>query len=46
MKTQYNFLGSRIDLYFYDCLLAIEVNELGHTDTNVDHKIQRQKAIE
>ena len=46
MQTQYSFLGYRIDLYFYDCKLAIEVDEFGHSDRNIDDEIKRQKAIE
>lgn len=39
-------LGYRIDLYFYDCKLAIEVDEFGHSVKNVNYEIQRQKAIQ
>ena len=41
MQTQYNVLGYRIDLYFHDFKLAIEVDERGHKDRNIDHEIQR-----
>ena len=40
--TQYSVLGYRIDLYFHDYNLAIEVDE----NRNIDHEIQRQKALE
>ena len=30
METQYNVLDYRIDLYFYDCKLAIEIDENGN----------------
>ena len=30
MQTQYSVLGYRIDLYFHEYKLAIEVDELGH----------------
>ena len=30
MQTQYNGLGYRIDLYFHNCKLAIEIDENGH----------------
>ena len=43
MQTQYNALGYRIDLYFHDYKLAIEVDEKGHKNRSVDHEIQRQK---
>ena len=46
MQTQYSVLGYRIDLYFHDYKLAIEVDEKGHKDRNTDHEIQRQKALE
>ena len=46
MQTQYSFLGYTIDLYFHDYKLAIEVDEKGHEDRNIDHEIKRQKALE
>ena len=46
MQTQYLVLGYRIDLYFHDYKLATEVDEKGHKDRNVNHEIQRQKALE
>ena len=46
MQTQYNFLGYKIDLYFHDYKLAIEFDEKGHKDRNIDHEIKRQKALE
>ena len=46
MQTQYTVLTYRIDLYFHKYKLAIEVDELGHNDRNVGHKIQRQKVLE
>ena len=46
MQTQYSVLGHRLDLYFHDYKLAIKVDEKGHKDRNIDHKIKRQKAIE
>ena len=46
MQTQYNVLGYKIDLYFHDYKLAIEVDGKGHRDRNIDHEIKRQKAIE
>ena len=41
MQTQYSALGNRIDLYFLDYILAMEVDEKGHED-----EIKRQKALE
>ena len=46
MQTQYTVIGYRIDLYFHEYKLAIEVDELGHNDRNIDYKIQRQRALE
>ena len=46
MQTQYNVLSYRIDLYFNDYKLAIEIDENVHSDRNIDYKIKRQKAIE
>ena len=46
MQTQYSVLGYRIDLQFHKYKLAIEIGELGHNDRNIDHEIQRQRALE
>ena len=46
MQYQYSVLGYRTDLHFHDYKLAIEVDEKGHKDRNIDHEIQRQKALE
>ena len=46
MQAQYSVLGYRIDLYFYDYKLAIEVDEKGHKAKNIDHEIKRQKSLE
>ena len=37
MQTQYSVLGYRIDLYFHEYKLAIEVDELGHTNRNINN---------
>ena len=39
MQTQYSVLGYKIDLYFHEYKLAIEVDELGHNDRNIDYEI-------
>ena len=41
-------LGYRIDLYFYDYKLTIDINGNGNgcSDRNIDFEIKRQKAIE
>ena len=46
MQTQYNVLSDRIDLYFHDYKLAIEIDENGHNHRNIDYEIKRQKSIE
>ena len=46
IRTQYSLLGYRIDLYFHEYKLAIEVDELGHTNRNINNEIERQKALE
>ena len=46
MQTQHSVLGYRIDLYFYVYKRAIEVDEKSHKDRNINHEIQRQKALE
>ena len=46
MQTQYSVLSYRIDLYFHKYKLAIEVDELGHADRNIDYEIDRQRALE
>ena len=43
MQTQYTIIGYRIDLYFHQHKLAIE---LGHVDKNLNNEIERQKALE
>ena len=45
MQTQYNVLGYKIDLYFHDYKLAIEIDENGHSERNIDYKIKGQKAM-
>ena len=46
MQTQYRVLNYKIDLYFLDYKLAIEVDEKGHEDRRIDYEIKKQKAIE
>ena len=46
MQTQHNVLKYRIELYFHDCKLAIEINGNGHSNRNIDFEIKRQKATE
>ena len=46
MQTQYSVLGYRIDIYFHEYKFAIEVDELGHANRNINNEIERQKALE
>ena len=46
MQTQCSVIGYRINLYFHDYKLAIEVDEKGHKHRNIDHERKIQKAIE
>ena len=46
VQAQYTVIGYRIDLYFHKHKLAIEVDELGHADRNLNNEIERQKALE
>ena len=46
MQTQYNVLSYKIDSYFLDYKLAIEIDENGHRDRNIDNEMKRQKIIE
>ena len=41
MQAQYNVLGYRIDLYFHDYKLAIEIDEDTHSNRNIDYDIKR-----
>ena len=41
MQTQYNVLRYNIDLYFHEYKLAIEVDELGHTNRNINNEIEK-----
>ena len=43
---QHHVLSYRIDAYFPNYKLAIETDELGHGDRDIDCEIRRQKSIE
>ena len=43
---QHNVLGYRIDEYFPEYKLAIEIDELGHSTRDIGCEIERQKALE
>ena len=46
MQTQYKVLSYRIDLYFQDYKLTMEIDENRHSNRYIDYEIKRQKAIE
>ena len=46
IRIQYIVLSYRINLYFYEHKLAIEIDELGHNDRNADYEIKRVREIE
>ena len=43
---QRSVLNYRIDLCFSKHRLAMEIDEKGHNDRNIDYETERQKAIE
>ena len=45
IRIQYTVLGYRIDLYFYEHKLAIEIDELGHNDRDTDYETKREREI-
>ena len=44
METQYKVLSYRIELYFHDYKLAIEIDENGHRNRNIDYEIKKTKG--
>ena len=44
METQYKVLSYRIELYFHDYKLAIEIDENGHRNRNIDYEIKKTKS--
>ena len=46
METQYSVLNYKIDLYFYEYKLAVEIDENNHQGRNENYEKQRQKEIE
>ena len=36
----------RIDIYFSECFLAVEIDEKGHTDTDLIFEEKKQKVLE
>ena len=46
IQPQYGVLGHTIGLHFHEYKLAIEVDELGHINRNINNEIERKKALE
>ena len=44
METQYKVLSYRIELYFHDYKLAIEIDENGRRNRNIDYEIKKTKS--
>ena len=40
------YISFRIDFYFSECFLAVEIDEKGHTNRDVITEEKRQKALE
>ena len=45
MQKQYSVLGWMIELYLQDYKLAIEIDENGHSNRNIDYEIKWQNII-
>ena len=45
-KNGCKYVLFRIDIYFSECLLAVEIDEKGHTDRDIIFEEKRQKALE
>ena len=45
-KKGCKYLSFRIDIYFSECFLAVEVEEKRHTDRDIIFEEKRQKALE
>ena len=45
IQIQYSVLDYRIDHCFHEYKFAIEVDELGHTNRNINSEIEWQKAL-
>ena len=45
-KNECKYILFRIDIYFSECFLAVEIDERGHTDRDLIFEEKRQKALE
>ena len=46
MHTQYHVENKRLDFYFSEHKLRVEIDEYGHADRNFEYKQSRQLMIE
>ena len=46
METQYSVLNYKIDLYFHEYKLAVEIDENNHQGRTENYEKQRKKEIE
>ena len=45
-KNGCKYILSKIDIYFSECFLAVEIDEKGHTDRYIIFERKRQKELE
>ena len=45
-NNQCKYILFRIDIYFSECSLAVEIDEKGHTDRDLIFEEKRQEALE
>ena len=45
-KNRCKYISFRIDIYFSECFLAVEIDEKRHTDTDIIFEEKRQKGLE
>ena len=45
-KNGCKYILFRIDIYFSECFLAVEIDEKGHTDRDLIFEEKRQEALE
>ena len=45
-KNGCKYILSRINIYFRQCFLAVQIDEKGHTDRDIIFEEKRQKALE
>ena len=45
-KNGWKYILFRIDIYFSECLLAVEIDENEHTDRDINFEEKRQEALE